>query len=103
MIIRGFEDLKEKPVMESKQRAQWARQVKIGFASASQPSPLYLWYQEEDAKRRQGLKNEIDINEIISASKGVRNRWFERVKKNPDLYRPVIDGKECDWAAVLNG
>ena len=103
MIIRGFEDLKEKPKMETRQRAQWANEIKLGVRSAYQPSPIYIWYHEENAKRMKGEQNEIDINEIVAAASGVKNRWHDRVKKNPALYVPVIEGRDYDWQAIVSG
>lgn len=104
MIIRGFEDLKEKPIMENKPNIPWSHAVmmKVGVTCHT-PSPLYIWYQEENAKRTKGERNEIDENEIIQAAKGVRNRWYERVTKNPNLYIPVLENKCCDWEAMKNG
>lgn len=105
MIIKGFEDLKEQPKMETKPKLPWSDTVmaKVGARSAASESPVKLWYTEEDAKRRARQKNEIDIAEIRQAAKGGKNRWSERLKKNLDLYKPVLAGKDCDWEALLNG
>lgn len=58
----------------------------IGQPSARLPSPNYLWWHEEKAKRLQGIMNEIDINEIGAALRGYRNDWFLLVKENKKLF-----------------
>lgn len=100
-MIRGFEDLKD----QSKPKMPWAIDViiKAGSPAAAMESPLKLWYLQENEKRYARQKNEIDIAEIRHAAKGGKNRWSERLKKNPDLYKPVIQGKDCDWETILNG
>ena len=91
--------------MENKPNIPWSRDVlkKVGARSADTASHLYLWYHEENAKRRKGLQNEIDINEIKAAAKGVKNVWYERVKNNHQLYVPVIENRSFDWEAAKNG
>ncbi len=69
--------------------------------SETKPSHLQLWYEQENRKRRAGLKNEIDINEIRAAAKGVRNKWTDRVAKHPKVFQPVIEGTYYDWQEIM--
>ncbi len=63
-------------------------------------SPVQSWYVEENKKREQGIENEIDLNEMRAAIRGVKNKWFLAVKNNPNMF--VEDKvKKINWQEVI--
>lgn len=105
MIIRGFEDLKKENARVEDQPRQipWSREVLRKSAGDKSPwSNLRKWWEDNSFLRSQGLENEIDLNEIKSAARGVKNKWFSRVVKYPDVFRAAINGNSCDWEAIKN-
>lgn len=92
--------------LETKPRVlPWAGEVmtKVSVHRGAYESPLKVWYDEENSKRRLGLINEIDINKIKAACYGVKNKWYERFKKNPSIFKCVIDNQVIDWQIILKG
>jgi len=65
-------------------------------------SLLASWWAREAAKRSMQLDNEIDRNEIFQALRGTRNKWFDKVQKNPDLFKDLVDGKNKDWDSIYD-
>ena len=69
------------------------------------PSPLYSWWQREDEKRRRGVDNEIDRADIVQASKGIKNGWFDRYKANPGKFASIVNPFKNDkpivWAQIM--
>lgn len=64
------------------------------------PSATMTWYLEEDRKRDAKIENEIDLNQIKAAIKGVKNRWFHVVKKHPEMF--LEDKvKKIKWDEVI--
>lgn len=77
----------------------WGTEVLAHPKTALFPSPIYIWYMNEKAKRNQNLDNELDRNEISAALKGSRNRWFDRVQMNLNKYASFIEGKSS-WKDI---
>lgn len=69
--------------------------------SANAPSPLLIWHMEESKKRASGLMNEIDINEIKAAAKGVKNNWFKIFEENKPIFESMVDKNEFDWNKLM--
>ena len=83
-------------------RVPFASEVlkKIG-QSSPHPSELFSWYHREDAKRRQKIQNEIDLNDIRAAAKGVFNKWHKAVIKFPEVFESFLTDKPFDWNKML--
>lgn len=64
------------------------------------PSPILCWWEQESKKRAQGLENEIDINEMKAALKGVKNKWFSRVKAHRNIFEAYTEGKGHSWDEI---
>lgn len=95
----------QKTTNENKgQRIPWSDEV-LSKASVNPrqatESPNKMWYMQENHKRKLRLENEIDINDIKAAAKGVINRWSAAVNKNPIIFRPVLENKPFDWKVVI--
>jgi hypothetical protein len=58
--------------------------------SALSPSPLYVWWQHQANLRSNGYLNEIDVAEIIAASRGTINQWSKLVKDNLEFFTNFI-------------
>ena len=74
---------------------------KRGCKSASTPSPVYCWLEEENKKKREGKFNEIDKNEMQAALRGARNKWHKVALKSRQLVQDFLDslkGKTKDYA-----
>lgn len=96
---------KERPTSENKQRIPWASEVMDKMSSnprSHSVSPVLAWYERENLKRQQGLENEIDLNEILAALKGTRNKWFKAVKSHPKLFDGFtsLESKKPVWSEI---
>jgi hypothetical protein len=95
-MIRSYEDYKspnEAPVTPPKTQFWNGNQKHF----SKTPSQLHLWYEQENIKRSQGLLNEIDVNEIKAAQKGVKNKWFSKVITHPQLFSDVDN---LNWKSI---
>lgn len=63
-------------------------------------SPLVLWFEEEDRKRKRNEPNEIDYNEIQAALKGVKNRWYKIVQEDKSRFQKKF--KQLDWKFIFD-
>jgi len=65
------------------------------------PSKTLQWLEDQKEKRTKGIDNELDHAEIIAAYHGFKNRWLTVVKKNPKLFKGIIERtKKYDWSAI---
>ncbi len=86
------------------QRIPWAQDViqRAQYESRSLVSPNYIWFFEEKRKRSLGLINDLDIADIIAASKGVINGWTKRVTKNQPLFMGLfMKDRNVDWDLIM--
>ncbi len=63
-------------------------------------SQIQLWWEREYRKREAGLENEIDMNEIRAAMRGVKNKWFSIVSKHPEKFAED-KVKKINWNEVI--
>ncbi|MDE2024892.1 MAG: hypothetical protein KGJ07_00185 [Patescibacteria group bacterium] len=70
------------------------KRQKISTFSTSGMSPLAIWWHNQSDLRAQGLINEIDLNEIIAAARGVRNKWFVALNANLAAFKAILEPKE---------
>ncbi len=72
------------------------------YKTANEPSPLLTWYIENDAKRRRGELNEIDLADIRAAFSGVKNIWLKVVLKHPgECLKFLTSQDEAEWKNLL--
>ena len=93
-MIKSFTDLKSDNEQESVKHRFWSGNT---ATSSRSPSALHSWWHTEKAKKDRGLENEIDINEIKAALRGVINRWHGCIKSNPDLFKGFETNSEYNW------
>ena len=112
-IDRFINKWSEKPFYESNDTNQITK--KENFTQASQfnfknknfrpsqetVSPLMTWYLQELVKKNKKLFNEIDINKIKAALKGVKNEWSALINKNYDKFEILLDEKKIDWNQIM--
>lgn len=69
--------------------------------SGISPSHLFIWWFQEDRKRKLALENEIDINAIKAAYKGVKNSWFRIVSKYFTEFKIMSESDNYNWEKIL--
>jgi len=80
----------------------WADKAISKFRiTASTESPIKEWWKEEDRKKNLGLENEIDINLIKAALKGVKNEWFNIATQNRKQLEESVNCKNIDWKKIM--
>ena len=88
----------EKNVVPISPKIPWANNVRM--APSQGYSQLALWWMEESRKKKLGLVNEIDVAEIIAASKGVKNAWSIRWRLNPIQFKSIFEKGKVNWEEI---
>jgi hypothetical protein len=96
-LIKKWSD---KPLYENQPKTSEYYERKFS-KSAPSPSPILMWYLEELPKQEQQLQNEIDINHIKAALRGVKNEWFLIIKKDPEKFASMFDHNDINWKVIM--
>lgn len=94
-----------KPLYEKYRKQASYSQANVTYLDGYKPkdsmpsqSRIAIWYAAEFRKRENNLENEIDCNQIRAALMGVKNKWYDLVKKYPQVF--VEEKRKFNWEEI---